>query len=60
MSCPDCQKQGSRKALWLALLAVIAVGAVGLAELAGSDGSAHGRRGHERAPNAAETQTRRS
>jgi uncharacterized membrane protein len=45
MSCPDCQKRGSRKALWIALLAVIAVGAVGLAELVGNDGSAHKRRG---------------
>lgn len=49
MSCPDCQKQGSRKALWIALLAVIAVGAIGLAELVGKDGrgGANERRGHE-------------
>jgi hypothetical protein len=55
MSCPDCQKQGSRKALWIALLAAIAVGAIGLAELTGS-----ARRRHEPVPQAAETRTRRS
>lgn len=56
MSCPDCQKQGSRKALWIALLALIAVSAIGLAELAGGD---HARHRHEPTPRAAETQTKR-
>jgi len=57
MSCPDCQTQGSRKALWIALLAVIAVSAIGLAELVGNDGrgGAHERRGHEPGPHPAQT-----
>ena len=60
MSCPDCQKQGSRKALWIALLAVLAVGAIGLAELVGNDGrgGANERRGRE--PGSQTTQTSRS
>lgn len=48
MSCPDCQKRGSRKALWIALVAVIAVGAVAAAELSGGERAAK--------PKSAETQ----
>lgn len=38
MSCPDCQRTGSKKSLWIALVAVIAVGAIGIAELTRADG----------------------